>query len=122
MTKLKTMKTKIYKSLLALIIISSITGCMKERTDWIVQSKPITQQERDAVSAEETKILQNVPNKLELQGHDQEWYRIVESAHNSAIESCCQPRLFEYKVPAGFLVDWSEGNYTENYKQYNQSK
>lgn len=106
------------KCLAVLVAVAFLAGC-EERHTWVVQSKPITQEERDAIAAEEAKILSNVPNKLQLQGHDQEWYRIVDSAHQAALETCCQPRLFEYVIPAG-TADYSDGYYSGKWKPYTQ--
>ena len=111
------------KMLFLLIVPLLFVGCMDKRICWISQTKPVTEQERKAVADEEAKILASVlgTRALSLNGHDQEYYKLVSAAHDSAIESCCVPRLFEYEIPAGFLMDYGCGHYTGNWKPYLQN-
>ena len=105
------------KYLLPLIALLLVAGC-SERTDWVAKTEPVTQQERDAVSAEEARILSNVPHSLKLEGHDQEWYKTLTAAHEAAIHSCCTPRLFEYYIPP--YSDYFGGHFTGRYKSYSE--
>ena len=90
------------KTILFLCLALAFAGCGPERTWWVVDYVPMTEAERKAVADEQSRILSGTPHVLS--GHDQDWDDAIKAAHEAAIHSCCEPRLFEvreYSVKTG---------------------
>ncbi len=80
------------KIVLLLCLSIVLCGCEEQRF-WRIDQMPLTEAERKAVADQEARILAGTPHTLS--GHDQDWDDAIAAAHKAAIESCCEPRLFE---------------------------
>jgi len=57
------------------------------------KKEPFTKQEMIAIQAHEKELLKNyVPNSLS--GDDQDWEDLIEEAHQNAVESCAENKVY----------------------------
>lgn len=85
---------------IVLLIVLAIFGPIafmahygKGDTQWVVEKRPETPEEREAVAREEKSILAHAPHSLS--GHDQDWDDAIRAVHYMEVSTACKSRLYE---------------------------